>query len=380
MTKYIVTLKPIGSFFFSGEKSFKYDESKKNYFARSNKFPQQTSILGMIRKELLIREGLFKEDGKYENKDKNKIYKLIGKNGFEVGIVKEKIGVIKNLSPVFIRDGKKYYISIPKDHKKKDDKKEKNSIYTPISFGEDKIYTSSGEIYLPKDYVAKDGVSDDFLNIIDESIMPEKKVFLESKRIGITRVIDDSSRDNKFYKQVSYLFNRKDDETKNKDYKFIFELDIDDSTLKNNLDGYSNIVSLGAEGTSFKMDITKNNDKSLVTYTKDYLKKLSRKDKYKYKIILLSDTFISEEAAKYIEYSICSYVNFRYRVRRTQSEKNVSINNYKDFHKTINIKYSLMEKGSVLFTNSSELVKEIEKQKDYVQIGYNTVLQLGGVQ
>ena len=60
--KYKIDLKPIGTFFFGSDKKFG-EGDEVNYFAQSSLFPQQTSILGMLRKEILVQyeEYPFKE-------------------------------------------------------------------------------------------------------------------------------------------------------------------------------------------------------------------------------------------------------------------------------------------------------------------------------
>ena len=66
---YEIRLKPIGSFYFGGEESFssadlcsivntdkparEYFKKRQGYYAKSEMFPQQTQLLGMVRKELL---------------------------------------------------------------------------------------------------------------------------------------------------------------------------------------------------------------------------------------------------------------------------------------------------------------------------------------
>ena len=60
MSRYIVELKPIGSFFFGGERTMRFDKEEINNIVQSKKFPQQTSILGMLRKEVLVKLGIYK--------------------------------------------------------------------------------------------------------------------------------------------------------------------------------------------------------------------------------------------------------------------------------------------------------------------------------
>ena len=59
MSKYIVSLTPLGKYFFGGDMTFKvsdkndYNERYSSYVIQSGQFPQQTSLLGMMRFLLL---------------------------------------------------------------------------------------------------------------------------------------------------------------------------------------------------------------------------------------------------------------------------------------------------------------------------------------
>jgi hypothetical protein len=57
-----LSLKPTGAFFFGGENTFE-SRGKVNYLVRSNPFPQQTGILGLLRHLLLDINGMLDSPG-----------------------------------------------------------------------------------------------------------------------------------------------------------------------------------------------------------------------------------------------------------------------------------------------------------------------------
>ena len=129
MSKYLVTLKPLSSFFFGGERTFEFlntdFEKQKFNIIKSNMFPQQTSILGMLRKEILIKNKLIKSDlKKYEPEEKAQISKLIGYGSFSINKHND-FKIIKKISPVFIgkvtKSNYEFLMRVPKDHDKKEE-------------------------------------------------------------------------------------------------------------------------------------------------------------------------------------------------------------------------------------------------------------------
>ena len=75
MYTYLIKLTPLDKFFFGQKKTFGDDNA--NYFVYSSHFPQQTTLLGLLRYQLLQIAG---EDVFKDNKiqDTNKAAKLIG--------------------------------------------------------------------------------------------------------------------------------------------------------------------------------------------------------------------------------------------------------------------------------------------------------------
>jgi len=75
--KYLVTLKPLEPFLFGGNQTFGRlgDKEAGNYLVTSRQFPQQTALLGMLRKELMTQAGLLTRKRRGEWVDKHKIIK-----------------------------------------------------------------------------------------------------------------------------------------------------------------------------------------------------------------------------------------------------------------------------------------------------------------
>ncbi len=75
--KYLITLTPLEPFFFGGNITFgKFkDKEKSTYLVKSRYFPQQTALLGVIRKEMLIQEKFLttKRNGEWVDSNANKL-------------------------------------------------------------------------------------------------------------------------------------------------------------------------------------------------------------------------------------------------------------------------------------------------------------------
>ena len=55
MATKLIKLTPLDAFFFGDENTFGMDNT--SYYVRSRKLPQQTSLLGLLRYELLKKKG-----------------------------------------------------------------------------------------------------------------------------------------------------------------------------------------------------------------------------------------------------------------------------------------------------------------------------------
>ncbi|KGM98504.1 CRISPR-associated protein Cmr3 [Clostridium botulinum] len=367
--KYLVKLRPMGSFFFGSERTFGLGEDNEHYIIQSECFPQQTSILGMLRKEILVIKKLIRNDWNY-SKTRDKVDKLIGKKSFNINLKeKQNFGVIEKVHPVFIRKENKYLMSIPKDHKMQDVGEEVNKKYTPYKFCEKRKCTVSfenkkeKEVYIPYDYEAKVGLAGGFIDK-DKNVINFDDVFKEDKQIGIRLKKNKQTSEDELYKIIRYRLKN--------NCEFVFNLDInfDEYFKEVDLNGYSNIVSLGGEASYFKISFQKVDE-----YIVDNFKNISsshKKDIYR-KIILLSNTYISKEQYdQYCNYGIINGITFR-NLKTDYSEFEVKVKGkyYKKFKKTD--KYMFLERGSVLFSKCEyeKLKHQIEGNSNIKDIGYN---------
>ncbi|WP_066506981.1 type III-B CRISPR module-associated Cmr3 family protein [Abyssisolibacter fermentans] len=373
MSRYRITLKPIGSFFFSSEKSFKYigdEEENINYFSRSNRFPQQTSILGMMRKEILKIKELYSEDWNYSKKVEE-VNKYIGKSGFSI-TKNNDFGVIKEISPVFIKRGQDILMNIPKDYN--NDYAE----YMPFEFGLKVKDINGKEINILSNFIAKNYNENYFLNLTNGNIIDKDAVFTEDTQIGITRDNEGKTKENAFYKIIKYRL-----ESEKKDKNMLINYFVLDAEIDNCIkidDDYTNIVSLGGEKSLFNIKIEKIDDR-IENIVENHLKKIHdnivndnylNSRKYNYKVICISDVYTDKELLENNDYAIREYCDFRYRV---ESNNKINKNNYKKGFASYGSRFSFIERGSVIFTNNVEnILNKINSHKNLCKIGYNKVV------
>ena len=402
MSNYLIKLVPVGKFFFGGEMTFSVgakerpknwdkltkEEKEKvekeikdntrysSYIIKSEKFPQQTSLLGMLR-FLLLRnsQDLFDVDNnkiKEGKKIKEEVKNLIGERGFaandkdEYGNPKNNsFGVIKSLSPGFLMKGYKdeekkipnIVTKLPMDYGLKEID---ISATSSLSYNDNQIYLSkvvsgkkdNGDEEL---YSAKDGIYTRFGN--NEEIYEVSDIFIEDERIGINRDIKTGhTENNALFKQVNYRL------ADGFCFAFYADIDIDKEIIKK----YSSqIVSLGADNSQFLIQISE------ADYLKPSLPSSNVTTKGCYgKIVLTSPALIDKDTAKQADFTIAETIPFKYMQTTIEC---------KSYHRLSGISHSkkefLFQTGSVFYFKSSKNLDSfkaaIEKRKDFNQIGYN---------
>ena len=190
MSNYFIRLKPVENYFFGGENTFRNnEEDKANYFSRSNKYPQQTTLLGLLRFMLLKNNAALPL---YKNQEKANA--LIGENSFDVLKGPQSFGAIQKISPLFIyHDNDIYRFSLPFENFVVDFDKEGNTFlnktksFTPIIEG----------------YNAKQAGEDFVKNNSGHEIL-FSDIFIEHEpKTGIDKQREEGD-DKKFYKQIYY--------------------------------------------------------------------------------------------------------------------------------------------------------------------------------
>jgi len=308
--RYLIKLTPLNPFFFGGDVTFgkKGDKEKGTYLVKSRHFPQQSAVLGMVRKELLIQKGFLttKVRGEWiDNNKKDEAKRFVGNNKFEFD-KEQDFGVLKSISPIFLIRGDDKFI------KKVD------------------IDSYNYRDGLLEGYNPKENIYDNFISISSGEKKSTNDIFKSIEQIGNSKFDDESS----FFKKTSYLL--KDD------FNFAFYIDCD-YRLKDS------IITLGGEKSTFKMTIIE--DSSELDYQ-------SKKDC----LTLLSDAYITLPIKEHSAFAITSEISFNYL-------QNEFKDNRRTFKKSPKSRF-LYERGSIFIEPSNELIDSLNN-KNLQKIGYN---------
>ena len=362
MYNYLITLTPTGRFFFGGDLTFSdgMDEYSKDfwklkdnarilakkkirhssYIIHSETFPQQTSLLGMLRFLILRNDSEAFDTAKQEIKDRWRAEELIGKKSFDASKSIGKFGQIKSLSHCFIqanKGGNWGNLSIaPKDAR------------LGVDFSEfTAAFVNDWPVEIPKmDYNAKDGIETAYLCTCCGQETKESDIFQEDIRNGISRdVVTGLTSDNALFKQVSYRLKE--------GYRFAFYAEVDFD-----ITGYNHqVVSVGADSSQFIIGIEeckvaeKENDQSGS------------------KVILLSPAYIEDNDLKDVRFSITETIPFKCMKTTTQSAGPYSTN------PQLSAKLFLYTPGSVFYFRSKEdavsFTGKLKGHASFYQIGYN---------
>lgn len=360
MSKYRITLTPVDKFFFGSGMTFQVGNDEKNAFNRqyssyiiqSTKFPQQTSLLGMLRYLILSQAGeiVFKDN---KIQDKGKAIELIGDKSFSVndGTKKNSFGYIEGISHVRILRG--------------DTELEFAPLFGAIDFdkGVDGTY-NLGWMRVPRltddQYKAKDGLNTMLTD--GESKHKLTDIFVEDRRIGIARsiVTGKTDDDGALFKQISYRFN--DKEAK---HCFLFYAEVKGKEF--DLKKYDkHLVTVGGDNSQFIIGITDGEDPS----QKDV-------DNVSLAISLLSPAYINRQVVKdNTRFATTQLMPFRFLTDRDGNKENDG----RSYH-IVNSKlrrserYELYAPGTVFYfkdtTQRDEFIKALKGREDFRQIGYN---------
>ena len=319
---YLIKLTPLSPFFFGGDKTFGAlgDKEKSNYLVKSKLFPQQTALLGMVRKEMLIQAGFLTKKVKGEWIDshlKPRAKELVGETKFLFN-QEQSFGALKSVGAIFLMQEERKFI-----------KKVDIDSYTYDNGRLKKVKHNDGENPY---YSSKDNIYDNFISTDHQKTLTQDKIFKEVTQVGIKKMGGDDA----YFKQTSYRL--KDN------FKFAFFVN-SDFELKNSK------VSLGADGSVFQMEVEPREDI------------LSYQDKNNY-LTLLSDCYIDlEKLRDYCDFAITSEINFRYL--RNKFDNNGDLEFRKSKHS-----YNFYEKGSIFINPKQELLEALNN-KNIQKIGYN---------
>jgi len=322
--RYKITLKPLQPFLFGGDNTYGKIGDKENgtYQTTSRCFPQQSAILGMLKKELMIQKGLLtrKIRGEWVDKQKTEEAKeFIGDEKFDICKQEsQNFGVIKNISPIFLQKEQQIIIKVANLKKFPLQKVEEN--------------------YLLKDFTAKDDMFDNY-----ESLDGKKSYKNEDIFVPIAQTLNQKqASENSLYKKTSYLL--KDGFS----FGFFLECEYD---LKNS------IIALGADRSSFALEVEKSDE--TLEYKSEHT-------------ILLSDSLINLPLQGNCHFAVTSEISYQNIIgkkssmtKKDEPEKNKQNNPFKKSDKIY-----LYEKGSVIIGAKQSLIDNLNNS-NLQQIGYN---------
>jgi CRISPR type III-B/RAMP module-associated protein Cmr3 len=353
--KYRIELTPLDNFFFGGEITF--GEGKEpNYFARSNRFPQQTSLLGMLRFEVLKTKKLLP----VTDINKEDVSKIIGDKGFrfEENTTSFKFGIIQSISPAFIfkkeNSVKQDYMVAPFDCGYKVDF-ETSRVYLS---GKQKKNLINCDNFNHKDYKTKR-----FLGIDKYDEIFESEIFKSHVKTGINTLKNrETGNDEKcLYRQE---FIRMD-----KGYGFVFYAELSEDIFK---DKSIREISLGAEGSMFSMRIEKLQQEDMWF---DKFNGILKKYDCKNKMVLLSDAYVEQMATEPSVFELCDFIwGESVCFRNIETKVNNVENNYANYPKK-SAKRFLLQKGSVLYCqDNKDDVLQLLANPHLQKCGFNIII------
>ena len=339
--RYRVELKPLSPFFFGGEHTFGADEIRKEgsrYYAKSTLFPQQSAVLGMIRKSMLIEAGYMTmhKKGEWVDSKEGNIYdsakRLCGDGAFSYEHDFDT-GSILSISPIYIiHKGKSYTLE------SKDTPYEVDTIDSvSISLGNKHSNALFFDGYNPKQPHNQQLVSPNGNRVsIDE-------IFKTVDSVGIKKSQTGKTEDKAFFMKRSYQF----------DSDTLFATILETSE---EIEWSQSFVTLGADQSPFMLTIKPYEDKYLSLFSAIVTpKKIDR-------VVALSDILIDEEAYNHSLFIFGNRFSVRYIARRGKKE------GYK-FAKSK--RYYLFGRGSVIYSDNTQALKKA-LDKPYLQkVGLN---------
>ena len=370
MSRYLVKLTPMDTFFFGDESKFrkkkKSEKSDNNttviadYFQRSAKFPQQTTLLGAMRYFILQQSNLLMS--KDDWKDFKKVKQLetaVGTKSFSIDNPDQTYGFLKSISPVYIvnkndqlfEPNKQLFIDRDDDA----DKNEADIEFLDNKYKKLKIVKDANQTaFTISNYDEKRGLSHFLTDFNEETTLKFDDVFMASEKVGITKnpnIKEEKKKDKAFYKQVSYRMAE--------GFSFAFYAEFDDEFKP-----ADNYLQLGAEKSPFRITFEEKN------VTNGHAPELpdTIDTNTTYQVVFKSDTYIDEAETSFLYDNLLAIIS-------TKSFRFFSSTNGKFKLKDRSTKYNLIERGSVIFLNEkkkiAKLLEVINGQTNFKTIGYN---------
>ena len=341
-SSYKISIQPIGTFFFGGERNF-YDDARDrvNYLVHSLLIPQQTTVLGMLR--YALRGSLLKCEA-----EDLKLEELIGATGFSGE--DKAMGVIERISPVFLENKDGLYYEAGIDYQVSPENRQGYLEYKQIAGKAVLAETTEYIPYLPE-YELKLDHKHFLVNEMDTGDrVAFDQIFLSCEQAGNFKNHEDFENDKEgFYKEIRYRLS--------KGFQFCFFLE-----TSQKLCPASFLAFMGGEQSEFKITVTSG---SAFEWEKEVKDKSGR-------VVLQSDAFLTPEILATCSFALLESTNFRH-IKTNVQMKNYALISYNNNDqipsKSCNIK--LAGRGSVLYCDDLKSFSRRMSESVYRRIGYN---------
>jgi len=345
MAIYQFILTPVDQFFFGGEKHDTKGETI-NYFVESNPYPQQTTILGLVRYYLLLKHNLIGTDKiKAEGED------LIGLSSFDFDTKKQLFGKIESISPLYFVNQGNNYFPAPFDVEHEIDKE----------YGYYFMH-KSGKKFISKDYFPPMKVIDSAGQIgplLLGSSATECIVY-PTQHTGNEKGERGESKEDAFYKQA-YMKMKPG-------WGFAFDANITEEVTEEEL-----YINFGGEKSLFSLKVCKI-EKSSSPCTR---LPLDRNNLYGF--YCLSDCFSEPQLLENTCFAVTKAVSFR-NFQSSIKTKNYAVYNPKDPDGMIRgNRFNLLARGSVLYFKTKakrDEASEFLDKPNCTNIGFNNYLKI----
>jgi CRISPR-associated protein Cmr3 len=351
---YRIRLQPVDKFFFGGEKSVSKN-SQTFYFQTSRNFPQQTTVVGMLRKTLLEEAGLLIRETTGRRVKKGLTPEQVavaGKSSFSVD--GSDFGELTNVSPVMILDNANNFL-----HCAKKCNNEENSLSSASfqTIGNVKVSTVGTAVRQSFQFLPKLDPKTDFVNgfesIDTKHFLTTDKVFADSvTQVGINKPTKkrreiEQTEEAGFFKQTYQRLQK----------GFAFGCY---ATFKTAVfgDAAERWVQLGGERSLFKMTLTRESN------LPDFLTQSIADQPM---LLCLSDAYLPQSVLKNAS-GVFSPITFKHFITNVEQENYAKLPTQSD-------KFNLVEKGSILIFEEIPEIYDLQNSH-FHKIGYNYFINL----
>jgi len=394
---YKIKLTPVTPYFFGIEQVSELG-NKRSYYVKSALFPQQTTVLGMLRYQLLAQKGILSPKN---NDEYVEVEKIVGAKSFTSNNEKG-YGYIKCISPLQLSQKGTIFWYRDREYTMSEKELKKLSLESPqekeVDFSTSLLGMTKDLVLLKyndgegvKRWIEKDGFVSIMTSCQDDTIYHLDTLFHEPSRVGIEKSWEGETKSNAYYKQFFKELTELQPISKinggdikatpellakkkiKSGWEFCFEAEIDNKFI---LDCTDRFVSMGGEQSQFIMSAEPLERKSELTDVND--DKLPDLDSNEvYKLLLISDTYIDDEKSFYhypffVNAEIVRFRNFVSDVRKTE---NYTVRGERKKGFTQSFASYLLKKGSVFYFRERKslngAIQQIKEQKAFRDIGYN---------